>query len=354
MNVSEPSVSIILHSYNEEANLSELYRRLNESTSELSDYEFEFLLVDNCSSDATPSLARDFVDRDPRWRFVRFSRNFGAEVSLAAGLHYAQGDAVIFMATDLQDPPELIPLMISKWREGFEVVYGKLKRRSDSRYLKTLGARIAYWLIYRLSDVKIPPDATDFRLVARPVVETLNRCGERNRYLRGLVHWVGFRRTDFEYDRAERKAGRSTANLFFCLKYALNAVIAFSPVPLRLATYLGLFATLVGIAGITIYTLVYLLVNSGMLHVTPPPAGWTTLVLLVLLFSGLQSTFMGLLGEYLANVYQEVKRRPLWVVHEMAGFEVRGRRKGRAGRATKGQTRTIPVSTREKESFRNL
>src|SRR5215469_8222276 len=119
MNVSEPSVSIILPAYNEEANLSELYRRLNESTSELSDYEFEFLLVDNCSSDATPSLARDFVDRDPRWRFVRFSRNFGAEVSLAAGLHYAQGDAVIFMATDLQDPPELIPLMISKWREGF-------------------------------------------------------------------------------------------------------------------------------------------------------------------------------------------------------------------------------------------
>jgi glycosyltransferase involved in cell wall biosynthesis len=323
MSFTKPLVSIVLPAYNEEANLPELYERLADTVANIRSYDFEFLLIDNCSSDGTPGLARGFVKQDSRWRLLRFSRNFGAEVSLAAGLHYAKGDALIFMATDLQDPPEMVPVMIANWEAGFEVVYGKLRRRSDSGFLKTIGARVAYWLIYRLSDVKIPPDATDFRLVTRSVAEALNRCGEQNRYLRGLVHWVGFRQVSFEYDRAERKAGRSTANLIFCIKYAFNAVMAFSSQPLRLATYVGLAATLLSFIGIGAYTAIYLMVWSGTLHVTPPPAGWTTVVLAILLFSGLQSVFMGLMGEYLANVYQEVKRRPLWVLSETAGFEAR-------------------------------
>ena len=316
----KPLVSIVLPAFNEEANLPELRRRLNETVATLPGYDFEFLLIANRSVDQTPVLGRQFAREDVRWRYLRFSRNFGAEVSLAAGLHYAKGDAVIFMATDLQDPPEMVPVMIQEWEAGYDVVYGKLRQRNDSAFLKSLGARVAYWLIYRLSDVRIPPDATDFRLMARPVVEALNRCGEQNRYLRGLVHWVGFRQTGFEYDRAERKAGKSTANLLFCIKYAFNAVIAFSSQPLRLATYVGLAATVLSLIGIVAYTAVYLAVTYGALKVTPPPPGWTTVVLAILFFSGLQSMFMGLLGEYLANVYQEVKRRPLWVVGESAGF----------------------------------
>ncbi|MEZ5356974.1 MAG: glycosyltransferase family 2 protein [Bryobacteraceae bacterium] len=331
-------VSLILPAYNEAENLPELRRRLAAVTAALPGHEFEFLLIDNASADATPALGEQFAAEDPRWRFLRFSRNFGAEISLAAGLRYARGEAAVLIATDLQDPPEKLPEMIALWEQGYQVVYGQLARRADGNPLKTIGVRIAYWLIHRLSDVRIPPNATDFRLLARPVVDAVNQCREQNRYLRGLVQWVGFRQVGFPYDRAERKAGQSTANVLFCLQYAFNAILAFSSQPLRLATYAGLLTMSGSILGAVAYTGIYIAYRLGWLAYGPPP-GWTTITLALFFLIGLQSVFMGLLGEYIANIYRETKERPLWVVDRVAGFEGGAPGLGRLARAVEDPTR---------------
>ena len=313
-------VTIIVPAYNEEANLPELRRRLGATLDGLPGYRFECLLVDNCSGDRTGEIAREIAAADPRWRDIRFSRTFGAEVSLAAGLHYARGDAVVFLWSDLQEPPEAIATMLSLWDEGYDVVYGTLRKRSDETILKTLGARLAYRLIYWLSEVKIPPNASDFRLLSRPVVEALDRCGERNRYLRGLVHWVGFRQATFVYDRAARRRGRSTTNPLFLFNFAVNALVAFSVRPLRWASAFGLVATLLSVLGAIVYATLSVLSRLRLVDLVPPPPGWSTMMLVIFLFGGLQSVFLGVLGEYLAKVYVEVKQRPLWVVRETAGF----------------------------------
>jgi dolichol-phosphate mannosyltransferase len=318
----KPLVSIVIPAYNEQDNLPELFDRVTAVLDGLPDYRVEILLIDNCSRDDTGAIARRFTQRDTRWRYLRFSRNFGCEVSLAAGLYYAQGDALIFLQSDLQDPPEAIPTMLARWRQGYDVVYGQLTRRSDDSFLKTLGARVAYRLIHWLSDVKIPPHATDFRLISRPAVEALKRCGERNRYLRGLVHWVGFRQCGFTYERAPRKRGRTTTGLIFCFNYAINALVAFSSRPLRWASALGVLVTAASVFGAAAYVALTLLNRAGVTHLTPPPAGWMTQTLLIFFFGGVQCLFLGILGEYLSRVHIEVKHRPLWVVRETAGFPV--------------------------------
>lgn len=316
----KPLISLILPAYNEQDNLPELRRRLDIVTAALPEFDFEFVLIDNASHDQTPQLGAQFAAADSRWRFLRFSRNFGAEISLAAGLRKARGQAAILMATDLQDPPEMIPVMLAKWQMGFHVVYGQLRDRKDGKWLKTLGARMAYWLIHRLSDIRIPMNATDFRLLARPVIDAVNQCQEQNRYLRGLVHWVGFRQTGFPYDRAERKAGQSTAGILFCLLYAFNAIVAFSSQPLRLATYVGLATMLLSIAGAALYTGLFLAAYAGWIAQGPPP-GWTTMILAIFFLMGTQSLCVGLVGEYIANIYKEAKGRPLWVVETEIGFD---------------------------------
>ncbi len=316
-------VSLILPAYNEAENLPELRERLTAVTAALPEYRFEFLLIDNASVDATQQIGERFAADDPRWRYLRFSRNFGAEISLAAGLRYARGDAAVLIATDLQDPPEKLGEMIALWEQGYQVVYGQLERRADGNLLKTLGVRVAYWLIHRLSEVRIPPNATDFRLLARPVMDAVNQCREQNRYLRGLVQWAGFRQVGFPYDRAERKAGQSTANLLFCLQYAFNAILAFSSQPLRLATYAGLLTITGSVLGAVVYTGIYIAFRLGYLSYGPPP-GWTTITLALFFMIGMQSLFLGLLGEYIANIYREAKERPLWVVDRAAGFESAG------------------------------
>jgi len=260
------------------------------------------------------------VEKDPRWRYVRFSRNFGVEVSMSAGVHYARGDALIFLFSDLQDPPEMIPTMLAKWQDGYEIVYGEVTRRSDYRFLKGLGAWLAHKLIYWLSDVHIPPNATDFRLISRPVVEALRRCGERNRYLRGLVHWSGFRQCGFPYERASRQHGETHAGLLFCLNYALRAIIAFSVKPLSWASLAGVLMTGLSIVGMIVYSILKVLALYGMSPLTTPPPGWTTLIFLQFFFGGIFCFFLGIIGHYVAHVYAEVKERPLWVLHRTAGF----------------------------------
>jgi dolichol-phosphate mannosyltransferase len=317
-------VSIVIPVYNEQDNLPELFARVEAVANEQKSFEFEFLIVDNCSTDRTEVIVTAQCDKDSRWKYVRFSRNFGAEVSLAAGLKYARGDAAILLFSDLQEPPEYIPDFLSKWQEGYDVVYGTLLTREDGSIFKKLGALVAYKLIEKLSDIKIPANATDYRLMSRSVINAINDCGESNRYLRGLVHWVGFSQAAVPYDRAPRRHGETSTNALFLIRYAVNALIAFSARPLKLASVFGFLMVLVSIGGAVLYTVLLVLSQMGIAPTAPPPPGWTTLTLLVLFFGGMQSLFMGIIGEYIANVYGEVKLRPLWIIDKEIGISRSG------------------------------
>ncbi len=317
-------ISIVAIAYNEEANLPEFFERVNAALPSEPKYEFEIILIDNCSTDATREKALALTAHDPRWKYIRFSRNFGAEASLAAGLHHADGDAVILLMSDLQDPPEKISEMLRLWQEtDSDIVYGVVRVRNDENFVKSFGAKAAYWLIRTLSDVSIPANATDYRLLTKTVVQQLRIFPERVRYLRGLIHWLGFKQTSFEYDRASRKRGKSSANLLFCIGYALTAITSMSTKPLRLASLLGVTLTALTFLGAGIYGVSWLLHFSGYWTYGEIPQGWTTITLLIMGFAGLQFLFLGLLGEYLAQVFLEVKGRPRWIVEEAARIEQR-------------------------------
>ena len=317
------SVTIVIPVYNEEKNLPEVFRRVSAVISELPQYDFSVLQIDNGSLDGSGQRCLEFCEVDSRWKYVRFSRNFGIEASFFAGATYAQGDALIYLFSDLQDPPEKISEMLEKWEEGHDVVYGVLTKRQDNQLFKSWGAFLAYRLIFLLSEYDIPVNATDFRLLSRPVIDVLKSCRERTRYMRGITHWAGFSQTSFYFERAPRKHGRSNAGLIFCIRYAFNAILSFSSKPLRLASLVGLLATFLSVIGCGAYVLHLLLTSRGWNYgIVPPPAGWTTLVLLVLFFGGVQCLFLGILGEYLAQVQIETKARPSWIVAKSKGLNL--------------------------------
>jgi glycosyltransferase involved in cell wall biosynthesis len=312
-------LSIVIPAFNEEENLPLVFPRLTQMLDRLPGHiDYEVILLDNASTDRTPAIAREFCEKDPRWKWLRYSRNFGVEASMMAGLDHASGDAVVLLFADLQDPPELIPEFVRQWEKGFEVVGGVLRKRRDYRILKTIGAKIAYWMIYTLSDCKIPSNATDFRLLDRKVVNALKLLREPDRYLRGLVHWVGFRRVYVPYDRAARSGGRSTAGIWFCVRYALNAMLCFSAKPLRLAT---LFGGLVVVAsfGYALFALAVHFLRLSFIPMAPP--GVTTIVLLISFFLGFNTMFLGVIGEYIARIYDQGKNRPLYLVDEQVNFD---------------------------------
>jgi polyisoprenyl-phosphate glycosyltransferase len=307
-------LSILVPAFNEEENLPLLFPRLTQILGTLPAHiDYEVIVLDNASTDRTPVIAREFCERDRRWKWLRYSRNFGVEASMMAGMDHASGDAVVLLFSDLQDPPELIPEFVGRWEEGFEVVVGVLQRRSDYRILKTIGAKIAYWLIYKLSDCKIPSNATDFRLLDRKVVDALKLLREPDRYLRGLVHWIGFRRSYVPYDRAPRRGGRSTAGIWYSVRLAVNAILCFSAKPLRLATFLGGFVAAASFA----YAIFAFAVHFLHLSFMPVPApGITTILLLVSFFIGFNTMFLGIIGEYLGRIYNQGKNRPLYLIDE--------------------------------------
>jgi dolichol-phosphate mannosyltransferase len=320
--MSRKKLSIICPAYNEEKNLPRLYDRVTQLFSaKLSAYDYEVLILDNCSEDGTRQVALDICGRDDRWKYLRYSRNFGFDPSITAGLDHAEGDAVITLLSDLQDPPEVIPEFVRLWEEGAEVVNGVVHERNDGNWLKSLGAIISYKLIYHLSESRIPPGATEFRLLDRKVVMVLRQLREPYRYLRGLVNWVGFKRELVPYDRAPREGGASSAGLIFCIKYALNAIISFSAKPLQVATYFGVLTTFLSLVLAVSYLLIYLF-EPG--FATLPPPGISTVVLLILFGIGTQSFFLGLIGEYLARVYNQGKGRLLYIVAEKVGFDAQG------------------------------
>ncbi len=318
MNDRKKLVSLLVPAYNEEGNIPSVIERLTRQARNLEHlYDFEFLVMDNCSTDRTRELVLAQCVIDPRWKFLRYSRNFGAEASVLAGFDHVKGDAAIIIFSDLQDPPENIPIMLEKWRAGSEVVYGVINERNDSNFLKTIGAKIAYFLIHKLTESKIPPNATDFRLLDRKVVDSLKTLREPDRYFRGLVHWVGFKQDSFVYDRHKRVAGKSNAGILYCIKFALHAITCFSSKPMHLSMFFGLGLTSLSILGSIFYGALYFVKPS---FLSAPPPGITTLIILALFLVGLNSLFLGIIGEYVGRIYRQGKNRPLYIVAEKVNF----------------------------------
>ncbi|MFP5478346.1 MAG: glycosyltransferase family 2 protein [Alphaproteobacteria bacterium] len=310
----QPLVSIILPCLDEEAVLDETLARLARLAASQPGCRFEFVFVDDGSRDRTAGILREAAARDGRVRVLRFARNFGQQIAVSAGIEVARGDAVVLMDADLQDPPEVVAQMIDRWREGFDVVYGtRASRRADS-LMKRATARLFYSTINRLSEVPIPADTGDFRLMSRSVVDVLRQMPERHRFIRGMVSWVGFRQTSIPYDRPERFAGVTKYPLRKMLRFAADGILSFSIKPLQLSIALGLIAAALALVGIA-YALFMRIFTSVWVE------GWTALMIAVLFMGGVQLLCLGILGEYIGRIYSEVKRRPLYVVAERMGFD---------------------------------
>jgi glycosyltransferase involved in cell wall biosynthesis len=300
--------SIVAPVYNELDNLAELTRRVGEVMSTLRE-TWELVLVDDGSTDGSTDRILELAKQDRHIRPVIFARNFGHQVAITAGWDYARGDAVIILDADLQDPPEIIPDLIAKWREGYEVVYAVRTEREGEGWFKRTTAALFYRVIYRITDVKIPVDTGDFRLMDRKVVDVLKTMRERHRFPRGMSSWVGFRQVGIPYKRAARHAGVTKYPFSKMLKLALNAITGFSYFPLQLATYFGFGSAGLAIIAIPVVIILRLAGNGAFL-------GQATTLLAVLFLGGVQLIFLGVLGEYLGRIYDEVKGRPLYILRE--------------------------------------
>jgi dolichol-phosphate mannosyltransferase len=306
-------ISVVVPSFNEEEVIVAAYRRLVEVLETLPRADFELVFVDDGSRDRTLEILRTLQAMDRRVRVVALSRNFGHQLAVTAGLEHATGDAVVLIDADLQDPPEVIEEMLRRWRRGADVAYGVRAEREGETAFKLWTAKAFYRSINRVSDVTIPLDTGDFRLMDRAVVDALLSMPERDRFVRGMVAWLGFRQEAVLYKRSARLAGRTKYPLKKMLRFALDGILSFSLVPLRLAIWMG-FAT----AGVAVLGLAYALVLRVWTNIWVP--GWTLLFIACSSIGGIQLVFLGVLGEYVGRIYGEVKRRPLYVVRERLGF----------------------------------
>jgi len=300
--------SIIAPIYNESDNIAELYRRLKE-VMEASGETWELILVDDGSTDGSTEKIRALAREDSHVRPLIFARNFGHQIAITAGWDYARGDAVVTIDSDLQDPPELILELAKKWKEGYEVVYAVRAEREGESWFKLWTASIFYRLIYRITDVKIPLDAGDFRLMDRKVVDVLKTMRERHRFPRGMSAWVGFKQVGVEYKRAARHSGVTKYPFRKMLRLALNAVTSFSYFPLQVATFFGFFSA--GVAILAIPIVVYMRVTGSQAFF-----GQATTLIAVLFLGGVQLISLGILGEYIGRLYDEAKGRPLYILRE--------------------------------------
>ncbi len=309
-----PVVSIVVPLYNEAGNVAPLLERIAAVLERLRpEYDSEIVLVNDGSSDGTSTAVRREMERRRNIVLVNLSRNFGHQLAATAGIEIAGGDAVVLMDGDLQDPPELVEAFVRKWRQGFDVVYAVRRTRKGESPFKIFTARIFYRVIKRLTKIAIPLDTGDFRLMSRRVVDALRRSPERHRFLRGMVSWVGFNQTAIEYDRDVRHAGTTKYPLTKMIRFAMDGITSFSDIPLRFASYFG-FA-------VSAIAFVYALVVIGFkLFSLKPPAytpGWASTIVAVLFLGGVQLMSLGILGEYLGRVYDEVKGRPLYLISEI-------------------------------------
>ena len=310
-------LSVVIPCFNEEEVIGETMKRLMVFCAELKNLDVELVFVDDGSRDRTRELLKGYASKDARIKIIGFARNFGHQVAVTAGMDAAKGDAVALIDADLQDPPEVMHGMIAKWREGFDVVYGTRTDRPGESAFKLATARGFYRLLNKLSDVAIPLDTGDFRLMSRNVVDTLRAMPERDRFVRGMVSWVGFKQTALPYRRAQRFAGESKYPLRKMLRFATDGILSFSTKPLQMSVAMGLVCALMAMLGI-FYALFLRLFTDIWVE------GWTALMIAVLFIGGVQLISVGILGEYVGRIYNEIKNRPLYVVQEYLGFDQSG------------------------------
>ena len=305
--------SVVVPLFNEEEVIKESYKRLKTVMDGLNE-SYELVFVNDGSRDKTAQLAREICEADSNVKLINFSRNFGHQTAITAGMDYASGDAVVVIDADLQDPPEVIPQMIAKWREGYDVVYGQRVKRKGETFFKKVTAKVFYRTLRRLTEVDIPVDTGDFRLIDRKVCEALKKVSERNRYIRGVISWLGFKSAPVEFVREKRFAGTTKYPLKKMLKFASDAIMSFSYKPLKLATYLGFLVSVVSF----IYLLVMIVLKLCGAMTTVP--GWTSIIVITLFFNGIILLVLGIIGEYIGRIYDEAKGRPLYVVQDMVNF----------------------------------
>jgi polyisoprenyl-phosphate glycosyltransferase len=311
------TVSVVVPVYNEQAVVFESYTRLKAVLDGLNE-SYELIFVNDGSSDATPVIVRRICETDPNARFIDFARNFGHQTAITAGMDFASGDAVVVIDADLQDPPEVIPAMIARWREGYDVVYGKRAERKGETLFKRLTSAAFYRVLRKLTDVDVPVDTGDFRLIDRKVCDALKQVKERNRYVRGIVSWLGFRQTGVEFVREKRFAGETKYPLKKMLRFAFDAITSFSYKPLKLSSYVGVTVSLGSFA----YLLVVLYLK---LFTTTTVTGWASTMAVTLFFNGVVLMMLGIIGEYIGRIYDEAKGRPLYVVRETMNFVEKAR-----------------------------
>ena len=309
-------VSIVIPAWNEEDVIPELGRRLGRVMDACERYDFEVIIVENGSADRSFELLGELHGKDPRFKCVQLSRNFTADGGVAAGMRFAVGDCVVLMDADLQDPPEVIEEFLSKWEEGYDVVYGVIRSRDGVSALRKLGNRVFYKLINAMTDIageSIPRNVTAFRLMDRKVYEILNRMGESNRFTRGLCTWTGFRQIGIEFDRADRFAGETKAPLTDIAKEAIDGMFSFSFLPIRVVSLIG-----IALSAFSFLFLAWQLVATAFMGASFE--GYLTIISILLLMFGFLFLVLGIIGEYIARIFDEVKRRPLYVVKDTLGF----------------------------------
>lgn len=305
--MSSKLISIIVPMYFEEEVAEECYNRLTTVAKE-NNLSYEIVFVNDGSTDATFEILKKIAQKDQRVKVISFSRNFGHQIAVTAGIDKASGDAIVIIDADLQDPPEVIPEMIKLWEDGYDVVYGKRKKRDGESWFKLATAKAFYRMLDKMSNVKIPMDTGDFRLMDRRVVEALKQMPEQNRFLRGMSSWVGFNQTPLEYERKERFAGKTKYPLKKMIKFALDGIFSFSSKPIKMVEYIGSFIALIALS-----ILVCLLVTTS-IRPNSITIGWTLIITIIAFIGGVQLLSIGVVGEYIARIYDESKGRPLYII----------------------------------------
>ena len=298
--------SIVVPVFNEEKVLNELYRRLTIVMSKLRE-SYEIIFINDGSIGNSLEIMEKLHSRDKRIKIIDFSRNYGQQIATTAGIDYATGEAIVIIDADLQDPPKVIPELVKKWKKGYDVVYGVRKKREGENFFKKVTASIFYKFLNKITDINIPLDAGDFRLIDRKVANNLKTIREKNRYIRGLTSWIGFRQIGVLYDREKRFAGYTKYSLGKMLKLALDAVFSFSNYPLKIAIYIGFL-----ISGLSFLYLIYVLILKIFMDVTTQ--GWASIIVAVFFLGGVQLICIGIIGEYIGRIGEEVKKRPLYII----------------------------------------
>lgn len=301
-------ISAIIPSYNEQENVGLMYERMSKVLSKISD-DYEIIYVNDCSRDETLLRIKSLAEKDNHVKYVSFSRNFGHQIAVSAGLDVCQGDAVVIIDGDLQDPPELIEQMYERYKEGYKVVYARRTSRDGETWFKKFTAKMFYRILASMTSIDIPVDVGDFRLIDKVIVQHLRNMPEKSKYIRGQISWIGYKQTFVDYHRDARIYGRTNYPLKKMLRFALDGITAFSDKPLKIASGLGIFSAIV-----SLLALVYALVSHFCFNNTI--TGWTSLILSVLFIGGVQLITIGIIGEYIARINNDVRNRPLYIVEE--------------------------------------